>query len=91
VATFAELAALLEVLGLVPVLLLELLELLEPLLPQPATSTMVATAAAAATIALDARKVIPPMPSWLDKCMVARQVKQKIAARWPLIVCLVAI
>jgi len=68
VATFAELAALLEVLGLVPALLLELLELLEPLLPQPATSTMVATTAAAATIALDARKVIP------SHAILARQV-----------------
>jgi hypothetical protein len=58
-AQFAELPAAAELVGPAAAELLELLELEA----QPATSTMLPTAAQAATIALVERKVNPPMPS----------------------------
>jgi hypothetical protein len=94
VAKFVVLAALELALALAAAELLELLEL------QPATSTMLPTAAQAATIVLVARKVNPPMPPLMGANLVslARQVhivandlERKVAGQWLAAVRLIAI
>jgi hypothetical protein len=74
-AEVAVLASTDEVLPVAVLLAAELAEELDELL-QPAASKMEPTAATVATIALDARKINPPLPprgcgaslaSWLDK------------------------
>jgi hypothetical protein len=97
VAASTEAPALELALALAAAELLELLELLEL---QPATSTMLPTAAQAATIVLVARKVNPPMPPLMGANLVslARQVhivandlERKVAGQWLAAVRLIAI